>query len=334
MDILIIIMLVIPAVITTVIARVDEAHAKHDIRKENGIEDYPLLGAMSIMPLSTFILTLPVFFYIDYQIDNILTILVIGVFARFIPWVIMATMIGKYIDAMHQASSNFTLYENFAGPIGGLLTFAIYNYTQNPEISIFWYIATPAMGLFMIWAMREDDDKKMSPDLIKILVAFFLMVSIESAILLFCLNYIPTLIENPILTDFEYINDGMLYFMAIISISSLLASTYFSKQLIRDVKGGYGKIVTRLGFINSISEFFYFLGFTLFGPIFLIVRRGLIIPIQNLYLAFKEGVKIKDSVVAPLKKPIMALNGGKDFIISFVDLVFNNVIKFIIKLLG
>lgn len=326
-------LIVIPAVITTIVAKVDEAHAKHKIRETTNVKDYPLLGSMSIMPFATFLLTLPFIFFLDFTIENILIILTLGIMARFIPWIIMVTMLGKYHDAMHQSSSNFTLYENFAGPIGGLLTFAIYNYTQNPQISFLWYIATPMMGIFMVWVMREEDDKKMSKELIKILTAFLVMVSVESAILIFCLNYIPPLINNPVIADFEYINDGIFYFLSIISISSLMASTYFSKQLKRDISGGYGKIVTKIGLIRGASDFFYFAGFTLFGPIFLIVRRGLIIPIQNLYLSLKDGGNLFTLLKAPFAKPILSLRGGKDFIISFVDLVFNNIIKFIIKLL-
>jgi hypothetical protein len=334
LELLIIIAIVIPAVITTVVAKVDEAHAKHDIREETGVKDYPLLGSMSIMPFTTFLITLPFFYFVDFEVENIVWILAAGVLLRFIPWVIMVSMLGKYHDAMHQSSSNFTLYENFAGPIGALITFAIYNFSQNTEVSILWYLATPAMGIFMVWAMREGNDKKLSGELLEILSSFVILVSIESAILLFCINYIPDNNAVDFINDIGYIDTGMFYFLAIVSISSLLASTYFSKQLIRDVKNGYSKIIIKVGLIRGLSDFFYFAGFTVFGPIFLIARRGLIIPIQNLYLALKEGHHALDVIKSPLKNPILSLRGGKDFIISFVDLVFNNVIKFIIKLLS
>lgn len=333
-ELLIIIAIVIPAVITTVIAKVDEAHAKHQIREETGIKDYPLLGSMSIMPFATFLITLPFFYFVEFDIENIILILSLGVILRFIPWVIMFTLLGKYHDAMHQSSSNFTLYENFAGPIGALITFAIYNFSQNTDVSIFWYLATPAMGIFMVWAMREGDDKRLSGDLIKILLSFVILVSIESAILLFCIHYIPDNTSIESIKNIGYIDSGMFYFLSIVSVSSLLASTYFSKQLIRDVKNGHTKLIMKIGLIRGLSDFFYFTGFTIFGPIFLIARRGLIIPIQNLYLSIKDGHLISNLLKAPLKSPILSLRGGKDFIISFVDLVFNNVIKFIIKLLS
>jgi len=333
-EILLMILVLIPSVVTSVITRVDEAHHKHEIRKETGIADYPLLGSMSIMPMATFLLTIPFIYFIDFDIANIVVILTVLSVARFIPWSIMVTLIGKYSDAMHQGSSNFTMYENFAGPIGGLLTFSIYNYSQNTDINLMWYLLTPMMGIFLVWAMREKEDKKLGRELIVILATFAIMVSIESAILLYCLNEIPKYIENPILVDFEYINDGIFYFFVVIAISSLMASTYFMKQLKRDIGNGYFKIVTKLGVINGVSDLFYFVGFTLFGPIFLLARRGLIIPIQNLYLALKDGSKILKTVLSPLNTPLMSLRGGKDFIISFVDMIFNNVVKFIIKILG
>lgn len=336
-EIIIMVLILIPSVVTSVITRVDEAHAKHDIREATGVKDYPLLGSISIMCISTFIYTLPFFYFIDFDIPDMIYILLFLSILRFIPWSIMVTMLGKYGDAMHQSSSNFTMYENFAGPIGGLLTFAIYNYSQNTEISIFWYLLTPMMGIFLVWAMREKEDKKIDGGLIKILISFVIMVSVESAILLYCLNVIPESFATgtPQITEgYDYVNDGIFYFLAVISISSLMASTYFAKQMVRDIKNGYFGVVARIGAINGVSEFFYFAGFTLFGPIFLLARRGLIIPIQNLYLSLKDGGNIINLLKAPFVAPIMSLRGGKDFIISFVDMIFNNVVKFIIKLLS
>ena len=50
---------------------------------------------------------------------------------------------GSYANAKHQASSNFTMYNNFAGPIGAMVVIGIADFIAGSSASIHFYFIAP-----------------------------------------------------------------------------------------------------------------------------------------------------------------------------------------------
>lgn len=312
------------------IYKVEEAYIKN--RKREEIFNFAFLSSKGYMQCIVFIFLLPLFFFIQWNINTLFLILVLS-FARFIFFVMVNVARGYYSNAIHQGTSNFTMLENFAGPLGALLVFGIYNYFIDSNVSIFWYILTPLIGIFLLWALRSSDGK-ISSEMVKIIGLQGLLVATETMIILYLQNSTIDFVFIPNIGFLPFLDNAMVVFLVIIAISSLFSSVYFIKEIIKDCKVGMLKQGVKIGLLSGIHDIFYFIGFMFFGPIFLIARRGLLVPIQNLYINLKENKNIIELIQTVYKKPLLSLNGGKDFIISFVDIIFNQVVKFIIKLLN
>lgn len=311
------------------IYKVEEATLKGLYRKDYG-DKFAFLSSKGYMPLIAFLLLSPLMFMVEWNLNLIFIILGFSIL-RFIPWVSVNIFRGYYSNTTHQASSNFTMLENFAGPLGALFVFGIYNYLSNSKISLLWYVITPIIGLFLLWALREKEDNPFSKEMIAIILLQALLVSMETIILLYLkYNNIGNIYIPNILSSLP-IKEDMTFFMIIIAISSLFSGIYFFKDILSDYKKEKIKLKGfKLGSLGGIHDVFYFIGFAYFGPIFIITRRGLIIPFQNLYINLKNGGKLYFLIKTPFQQPLLTLNGGKDFIISFVDLIFNRVVKVII----
>lgn len=310
--------------------KVDEAVIKNKKREE--IKNFAFLSSKGYMQLIVFLALSPLFFFINWEMSVIFIVLILSLL-RFVFWVTVNIARGYYSDALHQGSSNFTMLENFSGPLGALLVFGIYNYFINSSVSIFWYILTPFIGIFLLWALRSPEGR-VSPEMIKIIALQGLLVASETLIILYLQNSVINYVQMPTISFLPFLDSPMIVFLTIISISSLLSSLYFSKEIVKDYKVGMLRNGLKIGVISGVHDIFYFIGFMFFGPIFLIARRGLLVPIQNLYINLKDNKNIVELIQTVYKKPLLSLNGGKDFIISFVDIVFNQVVKFIIKILS
>ncbi len=310
--------------------RVEEANTKDIIRKKFN-NNFAFLSTKAYMQLIVFFALLPLAWFINWTVSVFITIVGLSLL-RFIFWVITFKLRGHYKDAQHQGSTNYTMLENFSGPLGALLVNGIFNAISDTGVPVFWYILTPFIGIFLLWALRADEEK-LSKDMLKIIFSMGFLVCVEMAIILYLQNTVIDYARTPF-TSLPFLNEQMVVFLTIIAISSLMSGSYFVKDIFIDYRMGAFKQGIFLGFLSGIHDVFYFTGFMFFGPIFLIARRGVLIPLQNLYINLKEGHHLIDLLKGLYSKPLLSKKGGKDFIISFVDLVFNQTVKFIIKLLS
>ena len=302
--------------------KIAEAEKKEELRRLKA--DFSFLSSKSFMALGVFIFLSPVYTWVEWDIKIVTIILGLSLL-RFIPWVVVNIAKGNFSDATHQKSSNFTMLENFSGPLGALIIYGIIN-SINGNVSIFWYIISPFMGIFLLWALREKSEKKISREMLSIIALQAILVAAETAILLYSRTL--DLEINPAIA----IDKGYITFIVIVGFSSLMSGMFLFKNIISDYRDGVLKEGVKIGLIASLHDILYFASFSAFGPIFLIARRGLIIPVQNLLLGLRGDKTLKELLIAPLRIPLLDLKGGKDFIISFTDLVFNRLVKVIINL--
>ncbi len=312
------------------ISKVEEANFKDKIRKKFN-NNFAFLSTKAYMQLIVFICLLPLAFFIDWSVHVAFTIAILSML-RFVFWVFVFKLKGHYQDAQHQGSSNFTMLENFAGPLGALLVYGVFNAFNNAGVSVFWYVLTPFIGIFLLWSLRAEEES-ITKEMVQIILSMGLLVCAEMSIILYLQNTIVDYAAAPF-SFLPFFNAEMVVFLMIIAISALFCSVYFIKDIFIDYRMGAFKQGIFLGFLSGVHDVFYFTGFMFFGPIFLIARRGVLIPLQNLYINLKDGHNLIDLLKGLYSKPLLSKKGGKDFIISFVDLVFNQTVKFIIKLLS
>ena len=142
MEMLLLVMLVIMTSSAAAYYKVAEAQEKEVNRKRLNEANYTFLSPKAFMPLIFFLAVSPLFLIADLNKKIILILLGLSIM-RFIPWVLVNIVRGKYQNTKHQASSNFTMLENFAGPLGALLVYGIFQSLTNSSIPIFWYIISP-----------------------------------------------------------------------------------------------------------------------------------------------------------------------------------------------
>jgi hypothetical protein len=325
-DILILVGIVIITSFTAGIYKVEETLTKAIYRHTYG-ERFAFLGNKGYMQLIFFLFMLPLFFTVDWTLRLFVLFTALSLL-RLVPWVLVAKVKGRYKDTQHQVTSNFTMLENFAGPIGALLVYGLYHAWIDDKAPFWLYLVTPFAGFFLLWALRQKE-KSLNRDMMIIIFLQTLLVAAETIIIVYLQHTDTTFVhKQKWMNSFIFLDTHLLSFMIVIALSSVWIALYFTKEIIKDTQKGLGKDVLRIGAISGLHEILYFGSFAYFGPIFLIARRGMLIPMQNLYLGFKEGKNMKKMILAPLKTPLLKLHGGKDFIISFIDVLFNSVIKF------
>ena len=307
--------------------KVEEATYKGNYREKNGTH-FAFLSTKGYMQLIFFTSIIPLMFMLEWSISVAFIIFGLSML-RFIPWIVVNWYRGHYKDTKHQASTNFTMLENFAGPLGALVVFGLYNYFIDMGISIFWYILTPMVGIFLLWALREKESK-LSKEMMLIIMFQTILISAETIIVIILKEIEVTSVTLPSFLSLPFVDNSMIIFIVVIAISSLFSGLYFLKDIINDTKKGAGRAGFTIGLLSGLHDVVYFISFIYFGPIFIIARRGLLIPLQNLYINLKKGAKFIPLLVKPFQEPLLNLKGGKDFIISFTDLVFNRVVKVII----
>ena len=307
--------------------KVEEAVYKGKYRKQYG-KQFAFLSTKGYMQLIFFLFIIPFIFMLKWNLYVASIIFGLSIL-RFIPWIILNWYRGHYKDTKHQASTNFTMLENFAGPLGALVVFGFYNYFIDNGVSIFWYILTPMVGFFLLCALREKE-RKLSKEMILIIMFQTILVSAETIIVIILKEIKVTSVTLPSFLSLPFVDDSMIIFIVVIAISSLFSGLYFLKDIINDTKKGAGREGFKIGLLSGLHDMIYFISFIYFGPIFIIARRGLLIPLQNLYINLKKGDKLFLLLVKPFQEPLLNLKGGKDFIISFTDLIFNRVVKVII----
>jgi len=310
--------------------KVEETMIKARHREVYG-KSYTFLSNKGYMQFIFFILMLPLIVSIDWSID-LFAILGGLSLLRFVPWVLVAVAKGRYHDTEHQMSSNFIMLENFAGPLGALIVYGILHALGGEGAPLWLYMITPVAGLFLLWALREKEEP-LSPAMLKIILLQSLLVSAETMVIVYLQYKSPDFVHIPKwLGSVPFMNKPIFLFMIVIALSSLWIACYFGREIIRDIRRGIGGDALKIGLISGAHEVLYFASFVYFGPIFLIARRGLLIPVQNLYLGLKKGKAFGKMLLLPLREPLLSLRGGKDFIISFIDLAFNTVVKYTISL--
>jgi len=307
--------------------KVEEATYKGNYRK-NHDEHFAFLSTKAYMQLIFFIVAIPLIFMLEWTPSVLFMIFGLSML-RFIPWVMVNRYKGYYKDTEHQASSNFTMLENFAGPLGALVVFGLYNYFIDIGVSVFWYILTPMVGIFLLWALRQKE-RKLSREMMLIIMFQTILVSAETIIVIILKEIEVATVTLPFIISLPFVDESIIVFIVIIAFSSLFSGLYFLKDIITDTKKGAGIQGFKLGLFAAVHDLFYFVSFIYFGPIFIIARRGLLIPFQNLYINLKKGFKPIPTLLKSLQEPLLTLNGGRDFIISFTDLAFNSVVKVII----
>lgn len=326
--------LIVTVLIVTALAalyKVEETAIKAQHRETYG-ESYAFLGNKGYMQLIFFILMLPLIVSIEWSVELLLLLGGLSLL-RFVPWVFVAVAKGRYRDTDHQMSSNFTMMENFAGPLGALAVYGLFRAMGGEGAPLWLYMITPAAGLFLLWALREKE-QPLNAAMFKIVLLQTLLVSAETVMMIYLQYNPPAYVQVPQwLTALPFMNRSIYLFMVTIALSSLWIAGYFLREIIRDTRRGVGRDAVRIGLVSGVHEVFYFASFVYFGPIFLIARRGLLIPVQNLYLGLKRGKTLGSMLLLPFQKPLLHMQGGKDFIISFIDLLFNSVVKYAIAIL-
>jgi len=312
------------------IYKVEETMIKARHREVYG-KSYAFLSNKGYMQLIFFILMLPLIIGIDWSVDLFLLLGGLSLL-RFVPWVLVAVAKGRYQDTEHQMSSNFIMLENFAGPLGALIVYGVLHALGEEEAPLWLYMITPMAGVFLLWALREKEEP-LSSSMLKIILLQSLLVSAETVVIVYLQYKSPEVVNIPQwLGSFPFMNKPIFLFMVTIALSSLWIACYFGREIIRDMRRGLGGDALKIGLISGVHEVLYFASFVYFGPIFLIARRGLLIPVQNLYLGLKKGKVFGEMLLLPLREPLLSLRGGKDFIISFIDLLFNAVVKYAIAI--
>lgn len=330
MNILYLIGIVILTSFVAGIYKVEDAQTKERHRKILG-EQFAFLSNKGYMQFIFFLFMVPLFFSVSWSSSTLLLLVGLSLL-RFVPWVIVAVAKGRYKNTAHQASSNFTMLENFAGPIGALFVYGISNYLSDSHVSIGWYILTPFIGIFLLWALREKESM-LSREMIMIIALQAVLVAAETLVVIYLQREEIAFVRVPdFLHSFAFVDRGMVAFLVVIAFSALWISLYFLKDIIAEARSGVGKDAVKIGVIAGLHDVVYFMSFIYFGPIFIIARRGMIIPMQNLYLGIKKGKRVLDMLRKPFVEPLLGLEGGKDFIISFVDLAFNRIVKVVIAL--
>jgi hypothetical protein len=198
--------------------KVEEATYKGDYRKNHN-EHFAFLSTKAYMQLIFFIVTIPLIFMLEWTFSVIFIIFGLSIL-RFIPWIMVNRYKGHYKDTEHQASSNFTMFENFAGPLGALVVFGLYNYFIDIGVSIFWYILTPMVGIFLLWALRQKE-RKLSKEMMLIIIFQTILVSAETIIVIILKEIQVTNVTLHPLISSSFVDENMIIFIVIIAFSSL-----------------------------------------------------------------------------------------------------------------
>lgn len=289
-------------------------------------------GAKFIFSFLFFITISPFLYIYDFNtIYHLLFVIFFGLFRGLFAAKVQ-NIKATFKDTNLLKNTTLTLYENFTAPIATLLVFAIYYSFQNTEHILFYFI-TPFIGLFLLWALREGNTK-LSKETIKLLIFTFFTGIVDSLVVIFSLVYSKDFITlNNDFLYLNFLNTNISLVLIIISFAmfNLMITNY--KEFINIFKikeTNIKKQIIKNGIIHYIHDILFFIAFSIFGSIFPIIRRGILIPIQNLYLSIIDNISIKEMFLSIKNKPLLKLRGGKDFIISFVDILFNRIINFFI----
>jgi hypothetical protein len=323
MEIILIILALIAVVITGTLSKVEEAHNKIYAREHLSNQKYAVLGNKAVISIITFLVTGVGFFFVDIA-DSILALLALSM-VRFVPWAWYMYLNGSYANAKHQASSNFTMYNNFAGPIGAMVVIGIADFIAGSSASIHFYFIAPLTVVFLMYGLRDKGVSGISFELKLILVARATLSACEIWILIYCLDYVD--IQNPTILP-----DVLITFFLVICLSSFYSFLYFLKDYLRDYKNGLASRVTLNGIYGGIHDSIFFYGFAIGGPIFMMAEQALIIPTQNMYLLYKEDKLNLEVIKYNLTQPLVDSRGGKDFVISSTDIIVYYLAKTIIAL--
>jgi hypothetical protein len=231
------------AIIVTALAfiagvyKVEEATYKGAYRERSG-EHFAFLSTKGYMQLIFFVSIIPFMFMLEWNFSVALIILGLSML-RFIPWVVVNWYRGHYKDTAHQASTNFTMLENFAGPLGALVVYGFYKYFIDMGVSIFWYVITPMIGIFLLWALREKE-QNLSKEMMLIILFQTILVSAETVIVIILKELEITSVMIPSFLSLPFVDDSMILFIVVIALSSLFSGLYFLKDIIEDTKKGAG----------------------------------------------------------------------------------------------
>jgi len=324
--------LIISLIITTlsVKQKIDETHIKEKYRKKTS--NYSTRSQKWFLAFFFILLVSPLMFIYDINTGNLYLILctILIALTRTFPTYMQQKIKAEFKDTDFQKNTTLTLYENFTGPITALFVFGIF-LSQSSNSSILWYLITPLIGLFLLWSMR-DKGFTLSKETRNLLLTHVGNGIIESAVIIFALKYGNEIISTT--NKIFELENSIILILLMFAISYLPFFILFKKDLEIELKEKRGlKEIILNGLLHSVHDIVLFISFGILGPIILIVRRGFYIPIQNLYLNLSEGKNFKSLMKSLYQEPILNLKGGKDFIISFVDFIFNRLVKYIINLI-
>ena len=242
-----------------------------------------------------------------------------------------------------QKNTTLTMYENFSSPILTLIIFGIYNAIEN-NVNILYYLLTPSIGLFLLWSLREEKDKLGTEE--KKLLFYGILQYIPQAMIILYTMYLIQENENIFFKEINIsiMQKNILLILLIITISELpmlfTHFKYFRKDIYSNEIQYKQKLeIIKVSFLGYIHVILYFTSFGLYEATYLFLRRALMVPLQNFYLNLKElktnSKNILNKIIEMLNiiknKPLITLKGGKDTIISTVDLSFNKLMKEYIK---
>lgn len=325
MEIILIILALIAVVMFGTLSKVEEAHNKIFARAHLSDQKYAVLGNKAVISVITCLVTGVGFFFVDIS-ASIFALLTLSM-VRFVPWAWYMHLNGSYANARHQASSNFTMYNNFAGPIGAMVVIGISDFLAGDGTGsgIQFYFIAPLTVVFLMFGLRDKGISSISFELKLILLARAVLSACEIWILIYCLDYVD--VYNP-----TVLPDMMIVFFLIISLSSFYSFLYFLKDYLRDCKNGLAFKVTMNGIYGGIHDSIFFYGFAIGGPIFMMAEQALIIPTQNMYLLYKQNKLSLAVIKCNLTQPLVDTRGGKDFVISTTDICVYYLAKTIIAL--
>lgn len=326
-EIITIIFISILVALISVKQKVDNSLIKEKYRKEN--PNFNTKASLFYVAFSFLILTSPIIYIYNIKIYIILLLFIVSL-TRTITFYKVMTIRAIFKDTNFQKNTELTLIENFISPIIALVIFGIYDSIVN-NISIFWYLITPFVGFFLLYALKEDN-LSFSRETKLLLKWTFLLGLTESLLFLIAIHFPIKIvhIKEEYINTILNLNQSYIIIIYLFFLSKIPLLFIHFKDAKESFRKKENKELILNGTLHGIHNFLYSISFVFLGPIFLIVRRGMLIPLQNLYLNLKEGKSIKD-IFNSLKKPLLHLRGGKDFIIAFVDFLFNRVVKYLIS---
>lgn len=325
----------------SVINKTEVALLKDNVREKHQISDFSFMSNRALMGYMSGVFLTPLIFLINLNSEIIFFILLFSIL-RYLTWSRWTYLHGMFSNAKQQATTKYTLLEGYVGPAASALVFGIAFLINTNFTSFLIWISIGCFTLFIAWLFR-DSNEKLSKEMKKLLLFQGLVVIVETLALQFFLNKEYSNNENleHVTNILPFLNEGFIVFLVTIGISSIFSGIKFHKYLINEIDK-VGRKGVLLGTVSGLHDALYFSAFAYAGPSFLIFRRFLMIPIQTIYLSYreiknqhnKEHIKVFwQKIINSAKLPPLESKDGRVIIAGLMDQAFSIPARMLAKLL-